>query len=56
MNRARDAGRAMTIGGKPAGCEDGVHMLETAIDEHVYFSKEAATGGRGIGGGGCGCN
>ncbi len=27
-----------------------------AIDDHVYFSKEAATGGRGFGGGGCGCN
>lgn len=24
--------------------------------DHVYFSREAATGGRGIGGGGCGCN
>lgn len=24
--------------------------------EHIYFSREAATGGRGIGGGGCGCN
>ena len=30
--------------------------VETAIDEHIYFSKEAATGGRGFGGGGCGCN
>jgi hypothetical protein len=25
-------------------------------DEHIYFSREAATGGRGVGGGGCGCN
>ena len=24
--------------------------------EHVYFSREAASGGRGVGGGGCGCN
>ena len=24
--------------------------------EHVFFSREAATGGRGVGGGGCGCN
>jgi hypothetical protein len=24
--------------------------------EHMYFSREAATGGRGVGGGGCGCN
>jgi Domain of unknown function (DUF4266) len=30
--------------------------LEAAIDDHIYFSKEAATGGRGFGGGGCGCN
>ena len=26
------------------------------LDEHLYFSKESATGGQGIGGGGCGCN
>jgi hypothetical protein len=24
--------------------------------EHVYFSREAASGGRTVGGGGCGCN
>jgi len=24
--------------------------------EHVYFSREAASGGRGVGGSGCGCN
>jgi Domain of unknown function (DUF4266) len=30
--------------------------LDTAIDEHVYFSKEASSGGRSFGGGGCGCN
>ena len=28
----------------------------TAMLEHVYFSREAAQGGRGIGGPGCGCN
>lgn len=27
-----------------------------ALDDHIYFSKEAATGGRSFGGGGCGCN
>ena len=27
-----------------------------AMDEQVYYSKEGAFGGRGIGGGGCGCN
>jgi hypothetical protein len=30
--------------------------LDTAIDEHIYFSKEASSGGQGFGGGGCGCN
>ncbi len=30
--------------------------LRTALDEHIYFSKEASSGGRGFGGGGCGCN
>lgn len=30
--------------------------LETSLDEHVYFSKETAHGGAGVGGGGCGCN
>lgn len=30
--------------------------LEATIDDHIYFSKEASSGGRGFGGGGCGCN
>ena len=30
--------------------------VDTALDEHIYFSREAASGGRGFGGGGCGCN
>lgn len=30
--------------------------LNTAMAEHVYFSRETATGGRGVGGSGCGCN
>lgn len=30
--------------------------LEAAADDHIYFSKEASSGGRGFGGGGCGCN
>lgn len=30
--------------------------LETYLDEHMYFSKEASSGGQGVGGGGCGCN
>lgn len=28
----------------------------TALDQHIYFSKEASTGGASFGGGGCGCN
>ncbi|MBB1505728.1 DUF4266 domain-containing protein [Pseudoalteromonas sp. SG41-1] len=30
--------------------------LDAAVDDHVYFSKEASSGGRSFGGGGCGCN
>jgi len=30
--------------------------IQTKLDEHIYFSKEASSGGRGFGGGGCGCN
>ena len=30
--------------------------LLTTQSEHVWFSREAAYGGRGVGGGGCGCN
>jgi len=30
--------------------------LENSLDEHIYFSKESAFGGQGVGGGGCGCN
>ena len=30
--------------------------LDAGIDDHIYFSKEASSGGRGFAGGGCGCN
>ncbi len=33
--------------------EDG---QETAADEHVLTNREGSAGGRGTGGGGCGCN
>jgi hypothetical protein len=33
-----------------------IDPLGTAAAEHVYFSREAASGGRGVGGSGCGCN
>jgi len=32
------------------------NALDDAIDDHVYFSKEASSGGRSFAGGGCGCN
>jgi len=37
----------MAIGGDP---------LERRYDDHIYTSREAARGGQGVGGGGCGCN
>lgn len=30
--------------------------VDSAFDDHIYFSKEASSGGRGFAGGGCGCN
>ncbi|HLP07615.1 MAG TPA: DUF4266 domain-containing protein [Opitutaceae bacterium] len=30
--------------------------LQNAMTEHIYFSREASSGGRGVGGSGCGCN
>lgn len=30
--------------------------LATALKSHVYYTREAASGGEGVGGGGCGCN
>jgi len=32
------------------------HAVDRALDDHIYFSKEASSGGRSFGGGGCGCN
>ncbi len=37
----------MRLGGDP---------LDAAFDDHLYFSKEASSGGRSFAGGGCGCN
>ena len=34
----------------------GQDRLDTQLRDHTYFSKEAASGGSGVGGGGCGCN
>jgi hypothetical protein len=30
--------------------------VDLSLDDHIYFSKEATSGGRGFAGGGCGCN
>lgn len=30
--------------------------LDVKYVEHTYSSKEASSGGNGVGGGGCGCN
>jgi O-antigen ligase len=37
----------MTMGGDP---------LDQRFTQHIYSSKENASGGYGVGGGGCGCN
>lgn len=46
-DRGELAKRCMRFDGYP---------LELALDEHIYFSKEASSGGSGFTGGGCGCN
>ena len=30
--------------------------MHDAMSEHIYFSREASSGGRGVGASGCGCN
>lgn len=30
--------------------------IDAVLDDHIYFSKESASGGRSFAGGGCGCN
>lgn len=34
----------------------GRDSLTDTVSEHVWFTREAFAGGRGVGGGGCGCN
>jgi hypothetical protein len=29
---------------------------QSAVDRHIYSSREGSTGGMEVGGGGCGCN
>ncbi len=30
--------------------------LSLSVSEHMWFTREAISGGRSVGGGGCGCN
>jgi starvation-inducible outer membrane lipoprotein len=34
----------------------GADPLDSKPTQHIYQSKEGASGGNGVGGGGCGCN
>jgi len=53
-----------TLGVKPwqrdilsrSDMQPGGSALNDAINDHMYFSKEASSGGRSYAGGGCGCN
>ncbi len=53
-----------TIGAKPwdrdlmarRSMQPDTYPVITAINSHIEFSKEGASGGRGFSGGGCGCN
>jgi thiol-disulfide isomerase/thioredoxin len=45
--RSRLAAKAMQL---------DADLLDLELDDHIYFSKEASSGGRSFGGGGCGCN
>jgi PBP1b-binding outer membrane lipoprotein LpoB len=36
--------------------EAGSHTVIKRYEEHIFTSKEAAKGGSGVAGGGCGCN
>jgi len=38
------------------GMQIDASPMISACDDHIYFSREASQGGRGFGGGGCGCN
>lgn len=31
-------------------------LLHDAMGEHMYYSREATAGGKGVGASGCGCN
>jgi Domain of unknown function (DUF4266) len=58
------AGGCASIGVKPwqrgilarEDMQPGGNALDASVDDHLYFSKEASSGGRSFAGGGCGCN
>ena len=58
------AGGCDSIGPKPwdrdlmatRGMALDADPLQSSADDHIYFSKEGSSGGRGFAGGGCGCN
>jgi Domain of unknown function (DUF4266) len=58
------AGGCASLGVKPwqhdilarEDMQPGGDPLDARIDDHLYFSKEASSGGRSFAGGGCGCN
>ena len=64
LGGAAVAGGCTSLGVKPwqrdvlarADMQLGGNPLDAAIDDHLYFSKEASAGGRSFAGGGCGCN
>jgi len=33
-----------------------IDSMDQNVDDHIYFSREATTGGGSVRGGGCGCN
>ncbi len=58
------SGGCSTLGAKPwehdllaeRAMQFGAYPIEASMDDHIYFSKEASSGGRSFAGGGCGCN
>lgn len=58
------SGGCTTLGAKPwehdllaeRAMQVGAYPIEAGMDDHIYFSKEASSGGRSFAGGGCGCN
>jgi len=61
---AAGSGGCSTLGAKPwehdllaeRAMQVGAYPIEAGMDDHIYFSKEASSGGRSFAGGGCGCN